>query len=150
MINFRWRSLLLCLWAFGLMFTSCDWENDVDDENAPQARSLRNQLKDGPWYVSHFSEYGQDETDDFIPYTLYFEKNGRVRVLEGGQEIAEGSWRTEFDDGELELYIQHLNKQTALGELNDDWYLKSETEMELRFEEEDEPGERLHLHRIAE
>lgn len=151
----RWL-LLSCL-AFGLL-TACEDDDDDDDRYAraaPEAVDLRQTLEGHAWYVSFFSEYGRDETDDFRPYTLFFEEDGRLRVTDGDQTAAQGNWYTEFDDGEVELYILLSEPASVLDELDDDWHLRGQTADELRFEEEkddeyEESREQLHLHRLAE
>jgi len=83
--------------------------------------------------ISKFIEEGVNMTSDFQPYLFFFDANGSVTATSTGADIV-GTYSVFQDDGRTELRM-NFPINSALYELNDDWYFISASTTGLRFAE---------------
>lgn len=97
----------------------CDEDDDNDhDEDDVDDTDLVNVLIDGDWAITYFFD-DKDETSDFAGYVFTFLESGMVQTKKG-ENVVEGSWYSNGDDGELELELD-FGEHEPLDELQDDW-----------------------------
>ncbi len=133
-------------------------EDDDDDEkltferpdaNGIPASELANILTDGLWEVALFEEDDDNDTDDYIGFTLDFEEDGGVVVTNGISNI-DGAWSEVIVDGEDKLVLNFGNV-APFDEFNDDWEIVevAENRVKLRdVSDEDDDTEVLIFERL--
>ena len=82
------------------------------------------------WFVSNYTDDGNDETSDFNGYEFTFNTSGAVSAVNGGTTIT-GTWSSQ--DNATELLLD-FGTNMPLDELNDDWDVVSisDTQIELQ------------------
>jgi hypothetical protein len=124
-----------------LVFASCERDNQDSMPTEP-AQVTQALTVSGGWRITTFIEDGEDETRFFTPYRFEFSDNGTVTASRPGETI-NGTYRIFQDDGRTELAMQFPVGFGEFNELNDDWYLISRTDREMRFEDDKDVKENV-------
>ena len=97
----------------------CDEDDDNDhDEDDVDDSELVHVLLQHEWMITYFFD-DKDETADFSGYAFTFFENGMLKAKKG-EQVVEGTWSSNGDDGELEVEL-NFGDDVILLELNDDW-----------------------------
>ncbi len=108
-----------------------------DDPDGPQG--LSELVVEGPWKVALFIDDGDDDTAYFDGYSFAFQADGEVRATRRGSDrTVDGAWRTRFDDGRVELWLNFRTDRDEFRELSEDWYLIDATNDRIRLEYDDD------------
>ncbi len=127
----------LCGWAasLGLTLLLAACERDMPANNNVSASELASTLtQHSGWRVAEFREGGQNKTAQFNQLVFSFGSGGIVQVA-GGAAPYQGTYLVFTDDGKTELAM-NFNQHAFLQEFTDDWYFISQTNNELRFEDQ--------------
>lgn len=123
------HAVLILIFAFTL--ASC--ERDSTDSMPTEPTQVTQALTvSGGWRITSFIEDGEDETSFFSPYRFTFNDDGTVTATRPGETI-NGTYRVFQDDGKTELAMLFPVAFGEFAELNDDWYLVSRTDREMRY-----------------
>ena len=115
-----------------LLFTCDKKDDDTIDPNPINNANITNLLVEGNFYISHFTESGNDHTSDFQGYTFTFDPNGGATAHLQGNTTT-GSWSLGSDDSKRKL-ILNFGTDDPLEELSEDWEVMnlSQTQIDLR------------------
>jgi hypothetical protein len=140
--------LLTLIFTITILVSSCS-KNETVDLNSVQ---LNNNLKQGSWKVSYFSEKGKDETSNFSGYTLLFAENG-VFTFGNSVNTFTGTWSSDHqsDDNSNssnKLIILITGSKLA-DDLQDDWIIIEMNENSIQLKDDNvSSDEFLNLTRI--
>ena len=116
-----------------LTLTSCD-----DDDDGISATLIEDNLEDGTWRITNYSDSGDNETDHFNNFIFNFDDTGVV-TASNGNIIYPGTWSitdNDDDDNSLEDLDFHLTFVVPedFAELTQEWDITSQssTRVELR------------------
>ena len=116
-----------------LTLTSCD-----DDDDGISATVIEDNLEDGTWRITNYSDSGDNETDHFNNFIFNFDDTGVV-TASNGNIIYPGTWSitdNDDDDNSLEDLDFHLTFVVPedFAELTQEWEITSQssTRVELR------------------
>lgn len=84
------------------------------------------------WMIALFVEEGYDFSKNFQEVRLQFKESGIIEASLGDQPVS-GRWKIERDLPRDELYLD-FPSGTLLDELDDDWYISSQTDTEIILE----------------
>ena len=123
--------LLLAVSLFTL--GACD-----DDDDGISATVIEDNLEDGTWRITNYSDSGDNETDHFNNFIFNFDDTGVV-TASNGNIIYPGTWSitdNDDDDNSLEDLDFHLTFVVPedFAELTQEWEITSQssTRVELR------------------
>jgi hypothetical protein len=126
------RNLLITCLLFAL--SACDKDDDNSNSGAT-LESLNSELTvSNGLIITTFIEDGSSEDEWVDTYLFLFSDDGTV-VASLGDEAIEGIYLTFRDDGRLEL-LMNFPENSALHELNDDWYFISKTGSSINFDDD--------------
>lgn len=128
------RTLSLIL-TMSILVASCS-KSESSDLNQVQAN---NNLKQGVWKVSYFSEKGKDETSNFNGYTLQFNDNGSLTFSNSVNTLS-GTWSYDHlsDDNSNSSNKLHiiLTGSKLADELQDDWIIIEMSENSIQLKDD--------------
>jgi hypothetical protein len=130
------KKMFVFLGLCSMVFASCTKKDD-------SPASVADAVTTGTWRVTHFSEGSSNETDDFNGYTFTFQSNGKVLAAKGGV-IKEGNWSESTSSQKLVIDLgvkSDANK--PLGELTDDWVIKSKTATKINLTDDNSASNEL-------
>jgi hypothetical protein len=118
---------------------ACTKDQAVQTDSASGAQELSEVILEGPWVIALFIDDGDDETDSFEDYSFSFQAGGNIVATssQGGQEV-QGTWRSRFDDGRVQLTLDFTNGGEDFDELEEDWYLIEANDDRIRLEYDDD------------
>ena len=123
--------LVICLL---LALTACNKDDDNSNSGAT-LEFLNSELTvSNGLIITTFIEDGSSEDELVNTYLFLFSGDGTV-VASLEDETIEGTYLTFRDDGRLEL-LMNFPENSALNELNDDWYFISKTGSSLNFDDD--------------
>ena len=91
------------------------------------------QMTQGSWKVSYYSDSGKDETAMFNGYTFVFESSGSITATNGSASQT-GSWSTGTDDSQSKLFLTFGNV-SPFDELTDDWHILEHNTSTIKLED---------------
>ncbi len=122
-----------------VIFVSCS----DDDGNAPiptnvVKTTLENNVKNGTWIITKFSEDTVDETANYAGFTFSFLEGGvmtanGIAQFEGTWSISDSNSNDDTKDN-LDFNI-NFNTSNNLQDLNDDWDILSYSENKIELED---------------
>ncbi len=123
--------LVICLL---LALTACNKDDD-NSNSGTTLEFLNSELTvSNGLIITTFIEDGSSEDELVNTYLFLFSGDGTV-VASLEDETIEGTYLTFRDDGRLEL-LMNFPENSALNELNDDWYFISKTGSSLNFDDD--------------
>lgn len=107
-----------------------EFESDCNGSTSGDALSDALTATNSTWFVSNYTDDGNNETSDFNGFEFTFNTSGTVSAVNGGTTIA-GTWSSQ--DNATELLLD-FGTNMPLDELNDDWDVVSisSTQIELQ------------------
>tara|TARA_R110002033_G_scaffold77030_1_gene128691 strand:+ start:5697 stop:7118 length:1422 start_codon:yes stop_codon:yes gene_type:complete len=107
-----------------------EFESDCNGSTSGDALSDALTATNSTWFVSNYTDDGNNETSDFNGFEFTFNISGTVSAVNGGTTIA-GTWSSQ--DNATELLLD-FGTNMPLDELNDDWDVVSisNTQIELQ------------------
>lgn len=107
-----------------------EFESDCNGSTSGDALSDALTATNSTWFVSNYTDDGNNETSDFNGFEFTFNSSGTVSAVNGGTTIA-GTWSSQ--DNATELLLD-FGTNMPLDELNDDWDVVSisSTQIELQ------------------
>lgn len=155
------KSIIVSLFALLLTvsFTSCEEIDQLLPDNPPQQdenpgnngdgsdnqgnndgqnnypltpAGLTSNLESKTWKIDLFIEDFDNETNDFAGYGFTFHADGTVEAQKDNSTRG-GTWGTYTDDGQTEFWMS-FSYTDYFDELSDDWYLKINSDEQIRFE----------------
>lgn len=133
---------MILLWAFSLVACTNDDDEDLAPTNPNNTTTVQSQVQSsvqkGTWRISHFSESGQDETNNFSGYIFTFNTDGSL-LASNQTNSYNGMWNLSdnnpSDDSISDIDFNILfNLTNNFQDLNDDWHVisHSSSKIELR------------------
>ena len=94
--------------------------------------NINNNISNGTWRITLFTDSGNDETGDFSGYSFTFGDNGVLTATKAGSSKT-GTWNNNNNDFNIDIG-EKTDSNKPLGELTDDWDIisKSSTEIKLK------------------
>ena len=101
-----------------------------------QMKTIKNDMVEGTWKVTLYSDDGENETSDFSGDTFTFKSDGTVTV--SGTHPMNGTWSVDKDnsDDDSNDHIEFtLSFAAPLDELSDDWHVECHTDTRLELKD---------------
>ena len=116
------KSYLNCFLFAIVLFISCKKDSN----------NINNNISNGTWRITLFTDSGNDETGDFSGYSFTFGDNGVLTATKAGSSKT-GTWNDNNNDFNIDIG-EKTDSNKPLGELTDDWDIisKSSTEIKLK------------------
>ena len=116
------KSYLNCFLFAIVLFISCKKDSN----------NINNNISNGTWRITLFTDSGNDETGDFSGYSFTFGDNGVLTATKAGSSKT-GTWNNNNNDFNIDIG-EKTDSNKPLGELTDDWDIisKSSTEIKLK------------------
>lgn len=128
--------LLISLFTF-LIACSDDDDDSVTPKNVVQT-TIENNMRNGTWIITKFSEDTVDETTNYAGFTFSFEAGGLLRA--NGITTFEGTWSISDSNSnddtadDLDFNI-NFNVTNNLQDLNDDWDILTYSDTKIELED---------------
>jgi hypothetical protein len=113
-------------WMLMLIFSACS----KDDDNS-SGSNLSDNIEQGSWRITLYSEGALNETSYFTGYSFLF-SNGVVTATKGATVVT-GSYSSRVDSGKNK-FILNFGTTSPFDELNEDWIILENTSTKMRLQ----------------
>lgn len=96
--------------------------------------NINNNISNGTWRITLFTDSGNDETGDFSGYSFTFGDNGVLTATKAGSSKT-GTWNNNNNDFNIDIG-EKTDSNKPLGELTDDWDIISKSSMEIKLKDD--------------
>ena len=118
------KSYLNCFLFAIVLFISCKKDSN----------NINNNISNGTWRITLFTDSGNDETGDFSGYSFTFGDNGVLTATKAGSSKT-GTWNNNNNDFNIDIG-EKTDSNKPLGELTDDWDIISKSSMEIKLKDD--------------
>ena len=136
-VNYMKKLFNVLLASSVLVMASCSKDDDDNSPSGPSAEVAAS-LKQGTWRITSYSDNGTDKTVDYNGYNFTFANNGTVSTT-NGTLTANGTWKTQIDDGKHELDIE-FSTPALFQEIDEDWEIVTQTPTVISLKDVNDAG----------
>ncbi|GGD15654.1 hypothetical protein GCM10011343_03250 [Flavobacterium orientale] len=111
----------------------CSSDDDNNSSNNPNITDVNNNVVNGTWKVTLFSEDGANQTSNYAGYDFTFAANNVLTAVNSSNTMT-GSWTTGTDDSTPKMVINFTVINGPFEEISEDWRIlsSSSTKLELK------------------
>ena len=124
---------LLCSIFLLNVASMCSSDDDNNSSDNPNIVEVNNNVVNGTWKVTLFSEGGSNQTSNYSGYNFTFAANNVLTAVNSSNTIT-GTWTTGIDDSTPKMVINFSVINGPFEEISEDWRIlsSSSTKLELK------------------